>query len=35
MRLCRWHHHCKTFLGHQLGGEPGAWIWTGPDPPPD
>jgi hypothetical protein len=34
-RLCRWHHHCKTFLGYQLSGEPGTWTWTGPDPPPD
>src|ERR687887_689376 len=25
-RLCRWHRYCKTFLGYQLTGEPGAWI---------
>jgi hypothetical protein len=33
-RECAWHHYLKTFHGYQLGGEPGAWTWTGPDPPP-
>jgi hypothetical protein len=33
-RLCRWHHFLKTHRGYRLGGAPGAWTWSGPDPPP-
>jgi len=33
-RLCRWHHSQKTHRGWRLGGGPGAWTWSGPDPPP-
>jgi hypothetical protein len=29
-RLCHWHHYLKTFCRYLLGGEPGAWTWTGP-----
>jgi hypothetical protein len=32
-RLCRWHHYLKTHHGYRLGGAPGSWTWTGPDPP--
>src|SRR5439155_15843332 len=32
-RLCRWHHHLKSTLGYKLEGGPGAWSWSGPDPP--
>ena len=34
-RLCGWHHHLKTARDYRLGGAPGAWTWTGPDPPGD
>jgi hypothetical protein len=33
VRECAWHHYQKTHLGYRLGGRPGAWTWTGPDPP--
>jgi hypothetical protein len=33
-RLCKHHHHLKSHRGYQLGGEPGSWTWSGPDPPP-
>jgi hypothetical protein len=26
-RLCRWHHHLKTYCGYEITGEPGAWEW--------
>lgn len=32
-RLCRWHHHLKTYAGYRLEGRPGAWRWLGPAPP--
>jgi len=32
-RLCSWDHHLKTNCGYRLGGGPGAWTWSGPDPP--
>ena len=32
-RLCRWHHHLKTYAGYRLEGRPGAWRWCGPAPP--
>ena len=32
-RLCRWHHHLKTYGGYRLEGGPGARRWCGPDPP--
>jgi hypothetical protein len=32
-RLCRWHHYLKTHREYVLGGVPGRWTWTGPDPP--
>jgi hypothetical protein len=31
-RLCRWHHHLKTYGGYRLEGRPGAWRWCGPAP---
>ncbi|MGH9266238.1 MAG: HNH endonuclease signature motif containing protein, partial [Acidimicrobiales bacterium] len=34
-RLCRWHHHQKTYCGYRLEGGPGAWRWCGPAPPED
>jgi hypothetical protein len=34
-RLCGWHHHLKSMGMYRLGGRPGAWTWSGPDPPPD
>jgi hypothetical protein len=30
-RLCRWHHHQKTFLGYTYRGGPGAWQWIPPE----
>ena len=30
-RLCRFHHHQKTYDGYRLEGEPGRWRWI---PPP-
>jgi 5-methylcytosine-specific restriction endonuclease McrA len=33
-RLCRHHHYLKTHHRWRLGGGPGNWTWTGPDPPP-
>lgn len=33
VRLCRWHHHLKTYAGYRLEGRPGAWRWSGPAPP--
>jgi len=32
-RLCHWHHYLKSHDGYRLGGSPGNWSWTGPDPP--
>ena len=32
-RLCRWHHHLKTYAGYRLEGGPGHWRWCGPAPP--
>ena len=32
-RLCRWHHHLKTYAGYRLEGSPGRWRWCGPAPP--
>jgi len=32
-RLCRWHHYLKSHHRYRLGGAPGRWTWTGPDPP--
>jgi len=32
-RLCRWHHHQKTYCGYRLEGSPGNWRWCGPAPP--
>ena len=29
-RLCRWHHHQKTFLGYTYRGGPGTWQWIPP-----
>jgi hypothetical protein len=29
-RLCRWHHHLKTYGGYRLEGTPGHWQWRGP-----
>lgn len=31
-KLCKWHHHQKTFLGYTYRGGPGTWEWI---PPPD
>jgi hypothetical protein len=33
VRMCRWHHFQKTHRGYRLGGSPGRWTWSGPDPP--
>lgn len=33
-RLCRFHHHQKTYEGWRLEGEPGAWQWRPPPRPP-
>jgi hypothetical protein len=30
-RLCRWHHHQKTFLGYTYRGGPGTWQWIPPE----
>jgi hypothetical protein len=32
-RLCRWHHHLKTYCGYRLEGRPGAWRLVRPDTP--
>ncbi|MCA1693010.1 MAG: HNH endonuclease [Actinobacteria bacterium] len=32
-RLCRWHHHLKTYCGYRLDGTPGNWRWTAPEEP--
>lgn len=32
-RLCKWHHYLKSHHGYRLGGIPGNWTWSGPDPP--
>jgi Domain of unknown function (DUF222) len=29
-RLCRWHHHLKTYRGFVLSGQPGSWRWEAP-----
>jgi hypothetical protein len=29
-RLCRWHHHLKTYCGYAITGKPGSWEWNGP-----
>jgi hypothetical protein len=29
-RLCRWHHHLKTYCGYELSGDPGSWEWKAP-----
>ncbi len=34
-RLCRWHHHLKTYCGYRLEGSPGDWRLVAPDHPPD
>ena len=35
-RLCRWHHHVKTYCGYRLDGSPRHWQLVAPDgPPPD
>jgi hypothetical protein len=31
-RLCRHHHHQKTYQGYVLAGPPGHWTWTPPTP---
>ncbi|MHB1536706.1 MAG: HNH endonuclease signature motif containing protein, partial [Acidimicrobiales bacterium] len=33
-RLCRHHHHLKTYQGWTLTGSPGAWQWHPPPPGP-
>jgi uncharacterized protein YbjQ (UPF0145 family) len=30
-RLCRWHHHMKTFYGYTYRGGPGQWEWLPPE----
>jgi 5-methylcytosine-specific restriction endonuclease McrA len=30
-RLCRWHHHQKTFLGYTYRGGPDTWQWIPPE----
>ena len=30
-RLCRWHHHQKTFLGYTYRGGLGTWEWIAPE----
>ncbi|MFN2506301.1 MAG: hypothetical protein ABR540_19150, partial [Acidimicrobiales bacterium] len=32
-RLCRWHHHLKTYCGYRLDGTPGNWRWMAPEEP--
>ncbi len=34
-RLCRWHHHLKTYCGYRLEGCAGDWRFVPPDHPPD
>ncbi len=34
-RLCRWHHHLKTYCGYRLDGSPGSWQLVAPEHPPD
>src|SRR5215210_2027454 len=34
-RLCRWHHHLKTYCGHRLEGRAGNWRLVAPEHPPD
>jgi hypothetical protein len=29
-RICRFHHHLKTFLGYTYRGRPGTWRWIPP-----
>jgi hypothetical protein len=33
-RVCRWHHHLKTYCGYRLEGGPGGWRWLGPEASP-
>lgn len=33
-RLCRFHHHQKTYRGYRLEGGPGHWRWVTPDDSP-
>jgi hypothetical protein len=33
-RLCRFHHHQKTYDGYRLEGRPGHWQWLHPDGTP-
>ena len=33
-RVCRWHHHLKTYCGYRLDGGPGQWKWLGPESSP-
>ena len=30
-RLCRWHHHLKTYCGYEITGDPGSWEWKEPE----
>ena len=30
-RLCRWHHHLKTYCGYAIEGQPGSWEWKAPE----
>jgi len=34
-RLCRWHHHLKTYCGYRLEGCAGNWVLVAPEHPPD
>jgi hypothetical protein len=34
-RLCRWHHHLKTYCGYRLDGSAGHWRLVPPDHPLD
>jgi len=34
-RLCRWHHHLKTYDGYRLEGGVGNWRLVAPEHPPD
>jgi len=34
-RLCRWHHHLKTYCSYRLEGCAGNWRLVAPDHPPD
>jgi hypothetical protein len=29
-RLCKWHHHLKSYCGYAITGEPGSWEWRAP-----